>query len=76
MVLDLSRVRHFDSTGMGAVLSAYCRLSGAGGRLTVAGASPTLRSLFQFTRFTEFLTLYRTVEEAVQATGSGHPAHG
>lgn len=66
IVLDLSRARHFDSSGMGAILGAYCKISGLGGRLSVAGASPTLRSLFEITRFHEFLPLYRTVDEALQ----------
>lgn len=66
VVLDLSRARHLDSSGMGAILSAFCKISGVGGRLVVAAASPTLRSLFEITRFHEFLPLYRSVDEALQ----------
>lgn len=66
IVIDLSRARHLDSTGMGALLGAYCKISGLGGRLAVAGASPTLRNLFEITRFQEFLPLYRSVDEALK----------
>lgn len=68
VVLELSRARHLDSSGMGAILSAFCKISGVGGRLVVAGASPTLRSLFEITRFHEFLPLYWSVDEALQPT--------
>lgn len=44
--LDLSQLRFIDSRGLGALVSATKVLRDAGGRLTVAAASPSLSRVF------------------------------
>lgn len=54
IVLDLSDLDFFDSTGLQAFLQAMDRSNANGHRLTLVGASPAVRNVFEVTG-TEFL---------------------
>ncbi|MFP4030322.1 MAG: STAS domain-containing protein [Desulfococcaceae bacterium] len=66
MVLDLSKVKFIDSTGIGAVASALKR-NGPKGRMMLCGAQPPVRKVFEITRFFKIIPAADTREAAVAA---------
>lgn len=60
LTMDLDRVAYMDSAGLGALVSAFKRLAGAGGALTVRCTQPRILQLFEITRLTEVLTVVGT----------------
>jgi anti-sigma B factor antagonist len=67
LVLDLSRLRFVDSSGLGAMLSCLRQLSAKGGDLKLSGMSKQVRGLFELVRMHRIFDIYGTKEEAVHA---------
>jgi anti-sigma B factor antagonist len=67
LVLDLSRLRFVDSSGLGAMLSCLRQLSAKGGDLKLCGMSKQVRGLFELVRMHRIFDIYGTKEEAVHA---------
>ena len=67
LVLDLSRLRFVDSSGLGAMLSCLRQLSAKNGDLKVCGMSKQVRALFELVRMHRIFDIYGTKEEAVKA---------
>lgn len=67
LVLDLSRMRFIDSSGLGAMLSCLRQLSGKGGDLKLCGLSKQVRALFELVRMHRIFDICATREEAVAA---------
>lgn len=67
LVLDLSRMRFIDSSGLGAMLSCLRQLSGKGGDLKLCGLSKQVRALFELVRMHRIFDIYATRDDAVSA---------
>ena len=67
LVLDLSRLRFVDSSGLGAMLSCLRQLSAKSGDLKLCGMSKQVRGLFELVRMHRIFDIYGTKEEAVHA---------
>ena len=67
LVLDLSRLRFVDSSGLGAILSCLRQLSAKSGDLKLCGMSKQVRALFELVRMHRIFDIYGTREEAVNA---------
>ena len=67
LVIDLSRLRFVDSSGLGAMLSCLRQLSGRGGDLKLCSPSKQVRALFELVRMHRIFDIYGTKEEAVHA---------
>ena len=67
LVLDLSRLRFVDSSGLGAMLSCLRQLSAKSGDLKLCGMSKQVRGLFELVRMHRIFDIYSTKEEAVHA---------
>ncbi|MGA8743338.1 MAG: STAS domain-containing protein [Terracidiphilus sp.] len=67
-ILDLSGVPFMDSAGMSEIINheVYCRDKQV--RLTLAGVTPRVLSMFHITRLEKVLTLAASVEEAETKT--------
>jgi len=67
-ILDLGGVPFMDSAGMSEIINheVYCRDKHV--RLTLAGVTPRVLSMFHITRLEKVLTLTTTVEEAEART--------
>jgi anti-sigma B factor antagonist len=70
LVLDLSRLRFVDSSGLGAILSCLRQLSGKGGDLKLCGMQEQVRAVFELVRMHRIFDIYGTREEAVRAFSS------
>jgi anti-sigma B factor antagonist len=67
LVIDLSRVRFVDSSGLGAMLSCLRQLSAKGGDLKLCGMSKQVRATFELVRMHRIFDIFSTREEAVRA---------
>ncbi len=67
VVMDFSRLRFIDSSGLGAVLSCLRQLSAKGGDLKLCGMSKQVRSTFELVRMHRIFDIFPTREEAVRA---------
>jgi anti-sigma B factor antagonist len=67
LVLDLSRLRFVDSSGLGAMLSCLRQLSAKNGDLKLCGMSKQVRAAFELVRMHRIFDISGTKEEAVHA---------
>ena len=67
IVLNLSRLRFIDSSGLATVLSCLKRVNARGGDLKLCGLSRSVRTLFELVRMNRIFDLFATPEEAVRA---------
>ena len=69
VVLDLSRLRFVDSSGLGAILSCLRQLSAKNGDLKLCGMTKQVRTAFELVRMHRIFDVAGTKEEAVKAFG-------
>jgi anti-sigma B factor antagonist len=67
LVLDLSRVRFVDSSGLGAFISCLRKLNARGGDLKLCGMTKRVRAVFELVRMHRVFDILATKEEAVRA---------
>jgi anti-sigma B factor antagonist len=67
LVLDLSRLRFVDSSGLGAFISCLRKLNSAGGDLKLCSMAKPVRAVFELVRMHRVFDILDTPEEAVRA---------
>src|SRR5512138_1703202 len=67
LVLDLSRLRFVDSSGLGAFISCLRKLNARGGDLKLSGMSKQVRAVFELVRMHRVFDILPTRQEAVRA---------
>lgn len=66
VILDFSGVTFMDSSGIGAVLGRYKKLSNKGGKLCVAESNKNVNRIFELAGLYKVIKNYNTVDEAVR----------
>ena len=67
IVLDLSRIAHVDSAGIGTLVSSFTTVTSAGGRLVLAGLQKRVSDLLSVTKLISVFETYPTADEAAAA---------
>jgi anti-anti-sigma factor len=67
VVLDLSRVRFIDSSGLGSFLSCLRKVNPKGGDLKLCRLSKQVRTVIELVGMHRMLDIFATKEEAVRA---------
>ncbi len=67
LVLDLSRLRFVDSSGLGAFISCLRQLNAKGGDVKLCSMSKQVRGVFELVRMHRIFDIYATREDAVRA---------
>lgn len=67
VVLDLSKLRFIDSSGLGAILSCLRHVTARGGDLKLVGLTSSVRSAFELVRLHRLFDIFATRGEAVRA---------
>jgi anti-sigma B factor antagonist len=67
VVLDLTRLRFIDSSGLGAFISCLRKLNEKRGDLKLCGMSKQVRAVFEMVRMQRILDILGTREEAIRA---------
>lgn len=72
LVLDLSELTYFDSSGLAVVIELFERTIGAGARLATVSGTGRVDRILDVTAMHEILGAVGTRAEAVAAVGNGH----
>ena len=67
LVVDMSRIRYVDSSGLGVLIGAYVSFERNCRRLLLAGLNDRVWELFRTCKIEDVFTRYRTVADAEQA---------
>ncbi len=74
IVLSLAGVTHLDSSGVGELVAAHTSAVRKGGRLKLAGLSPTLAEILQITQLQGLVEIYEYEADAVTSFVSDREA--
>lgn len=66
-LLNFARVDFIDSYGIGDLVASYLAVKGKKGRLKLAGLSPKIWLIFQYSGLTRILEIFDTEEKALQS---------
>lgn len=66
VILNFSEVTFMDSSGIGAVLGRYKKISNKGGKLCIVEPSKTVNRIFELAGLYKIIKNYNTVDEAVR----------
>ncbi|MCR4438845.1 MAG: STAS domain-containing protein [bacterium] len=67
VVLDLSKVKWVNSSGLGAIMGAMTTLRNAQGDIRLAGVAEKVQSLLMITKLVTIFETFPTVERAVES---------
>lgn len=70
LVVDMSRVRYVDSSGLGVLIGAYVSFERNYRRLLLAGLNDRVWDVFRTCKIDDVFTRYRTVADAEQTVNS------
>lgn len=65
VVIDLSKVKWMNSSGLGVIMGCFTSLKNAQGELKICGATDKVNSLFMVTKLITLFESYKNVKEAV-----------
>ncbi len=65
VLLDLGNVTFLDSSGLGALVAIWSKVSSNDGEIKLCRIGPAVATLFEITRIHRILELYDTEEEAI-----------
>ena len=71
LLLDFTGVKYIDSSGLATLIEYYQSSRAYEGKISVAGLSHRVRSIFELVRLNEVFPIYATVLEARQALQQG-----
>lgn len=66
IVFDVGDIDFIDSSGLGAIVSAF-KLIGRDGELVISGAGKTIMRMFKLTRMDRVFRMFDTAQDAVNA---------
>ena len=69
LVIDMSRVRYVDSSGLGVLIGLYASFERTCRRLLLAGLNDRIWELFRVCKIVDVFTRYATVAEAEETFG-------
>lgn len=64
-LIDLSKLKHINSTGLGVFITLYTKVRAKGGELVICSPSDNIVNLLTITKLTSVFTIYSTREEAL-----------
>lgn len=67
LILDLKKVNFIDSSGLGAILGRFKRLSQQGGRLSAVNVSPQVRRIFELSGLLKIMKIYSDRQQALKS---------
>ena len=67
VLLDMSRLRFVDSTGLGTILSCVRKIGASGGELKLCGMSRPVHSVFELTRMHRIIDILADRDAGIKA---------
>lgn len=66
LILNLAQVSFIDSSGLGAILGRYKRISQIGGKMSAVQLQPQVEKIFELSGLLRIIKLYPTEQQALQ----------
>jgi anti-sigma B factor antagonist len=66
LIIDLSKVRYIDSSGIGALIAAQNKYKKAGGSLVLASISASVSKVLKIAHLSKFFDIFSNIDEAVK----------
>jgi stage II sporulation protein AA (anti-sigma F factor antagonist) len=66
LILDLKKVKFIDSSGLGAILGRFKRVSQEGGRLSAINVSPQVKKIFELSGLLKIMNIYSDRKQALE----------
>ncbi|MBR9977571.1 MAG: STAS domain-containing protein [Bacteroidetes bacterium] len=78
IVLDVSKIKWINSSGLGALISALATVNNSGGDLRIANVTEKIKSLFMITQLIKVFKSFESIDRAIASFQvdpiSGKPA--
>lgn len=71
VVVNLSKVKFMNSSGLGMLIGGLTTMRKAGGDLRIANATDKIESLLVITKLITVFKHYKTLDEAIESFGDG-----
>jgi anti-sigma B factor antagonist len=65
VVIDLSKVKWMNSSGLGALMACMSSLKNSDGKLKISGATEKIKNLFMITKLMTIFETYETTDRAI-----------
>ena len=65
VVIDLSKVKWMNSSGLGSLMACMSTLKNAEGQLKISGATEKIKNLFMITKLMTIFETYETTDRAI-----------
>ncbi len=65
IVIDLSKVKWMNSSGLGILMACMTSVQNAGGQLKISGATEKIKNLFMITKLITIFETYETADRAI-----------
>ena len=65
VVIDLSKVKWMNSSGLGSLMACMSKLKNAEGQLKISGATEKIKNLFMITKLMTIFETYETTDRAI-----------
>jgi len=69
VVINLGKIDFLDSSGVGAMVAIWRKISTFGGEMKLCEIGPTVRTVFEITRMHRIIEMFDTEEEALASFG-------
>ncbi len=66
LIFNFSGVNFMDSSGIGAVIGRYKKMSLRGGKVCLTNVTPTVKRIFELSGMFKIISMYENVEEALR----------
>lgn len=66
LIFNFSGVNFMDSSGIGAVIGRYKKLSLRGGKVCLTNVTPTVKRIFELSGMFKIISMYDNIEEALR----------
>ena len=66
LIFNFSGVNFMDSSGIGAVIGRYKKLSLRGGKVCLINVTPTVKRIFELSGMFKIISMYDNIEEALR----------
>ena len=71
LLLNLSKVKFIDSTGLGAILGRYRVLEKKGGKVILVGLKPQVKRIFSLSGMLKIMPVYENENKAIEEINKG-----
>lgn len=66
LIFNFSGVNFMDSSGIGAVIGRYKKMSLRGGKVCLTNVTPTVKRIFELSGMFKIISMYDNVDEALR----------